>query len=164
ARQRHEDDRRGAAAAGCVDRRWSKSQVTHRFEREVLSTPRDLRTAWEDSALGFIAWAREPMHDSYWLYHRDAFFELLPPPGRRFCLAIGHPFASAGRFDGYDADAPFVVEGSYLERRRYRDTIERDGLTVAFESEHRPIGWYVDALVAAGFILERLREVPIPDE
>ena len=61
-------------------------------------------------------------------------------------------------------DATFVVEGSYLERRRYRDTVQRDGFTVTFESEHRPIGWYIGALAAAGFVVERLREIAIPEE
>ncbi|MFN2489492.1 MAG: class I SAM-dependent methyltransferase [Actinomycetota bacterium] len=36
---------------------------------------------WEQEAENWIAWARTPSHDAYWLY-RDAFFELLPPPGR----------------------------------------------------------------------------------
>lgn len=43
----------------------------------------DLRAAWEDHAAQFIAWARKPDHDSYWLFHRDQFLALLPPPGRR---------------------------------------------------------------------------------
>jgi SAM-dependent methyltransferase len=43
----------------------------------------DLASAWEEHAQKFIAWARKPGHDSYWLFHRDQFLELLPPPGRR---------------------------------------------------------------------------------
>jgi SAM-dependent methyltransferase len=43
----------------------------------------DLRAAWEEHAAGFVAWAREPGHDSYWRFHRDQFLELVPPPGRR---------------------------------------------------------------------------------
>lgn len=43
----------------------------------------DLRAAWEEQAPAFIAWAREPGHDSYWQFHRDVFLELVPPPGRR---------------------------------------------------------------------------------
>ena len=46
-----------------------------------------MSTGWEDRAEGFIAWARTPDHDAYWLY-RDAFFDLLPPPGRR-TLEVG---------------------------------------------------------------------------
>ena len=36
---------------------------------------------WEREAANWIAWARTPGHDVYWSY-RDAFFELVPPPGR----------------------------------------------------------------------------------
>lgn len=46
-----------------------------------------MSTGWEDRAEGFIAWARTPNHDAYWLY-REAFFELLPPAGRR-TLEVG---------------------------------------------------------------------------
>jgi hypothetical protein len=85
-------------------------------------------------------------------------------PGGRFCIAIVHPFNSSGLFEGEEADSPFVVRGSYFERVRYRDVIERDGLRVALESEHRPIGSYVDALADAGFLVERLSDFRIPDE
>lgn len=37
---------------------------------------------WEGQAERWVRWAREPGHDSYWLFHRDRFLELLPPPGR----------------------------------------------------------------------------------
>lgn len=43
----------------------------------------DTGAAWEEHAAAWIRWAREPQHDSYWRFHRDTFFELLPPPGRR---------------------------------------------------------------------------------
>src|SRR5262249_12668082 len=42
---------------------------------------------WEAEAARWAAWAREPGHDAYW-YYRDAFFALLPPPGRR-TLEVG---------------------------------------------------------------------------
>jgi SAM-dependent methyltransferase len=229
------------------------SGPARRFERHVLSQPRDMRSAWEESAAGVIAWFRAPGHDSYWQYHRDQFLELLPPPGRltldigcgegrlsrdlealahtvvaldsspsmveaarqagptietllgdaaelpfpdayadlvvafmslqdiddaegaireaarvlepggRLCLAVVHPLGSAGRFDGDEPDSPFVIRGSYLSRFRYRDVMERDGLEAAFDSEHRPIQWYFAELEAAGFLVERLRETPVPD-
>src|SRR5436190_4661204 len=50
--------------------------------RERMETA-DLRAAWDDQAGAFVAWAREPNHDSYWLFHRDLFLELVPGPGRR---------------------------------------------------------------------------------
>jgi SAM-dependent methyltransferase len=213
----------------------------------------DLAAAWEEHATEFIAWVREPGHDSYWLFHRDQFLELLPPPGRRtldlgcgegrlsrdlkalghevvavdlsptmvaaakeadpeldvyladaadlpfdaesfdlavafmslqdvnhlegavaeaarvlepggcFCLAVVHPFNSAGRFAGDDASSSFVVERSYLERFRYADNLVRDGLEITFVSEHRPIEAYMDSLAEAGMVVERLRETSVPD-
>jgi ubiquinone/menaquinone biosynthesis C-methylase UbiE len=35
---------------------------------------------FEDRAQGWLAWARTPGHDAYWVY-RDAFFALVPAPG-----------------------------------------------------------------------------------
>jgi SAM-dependent methyltransferase len=42
-----------------------------------------LRDAWEAEADNWAAWASRSHHDSYHKFHRDAFLELLPPPGRR---------------------------------------------------------------------------------
>jgi SAM-dependent methyltransferase len=42
-----------------------------------------LRDAWEAEAGNWVEWARRAGHDSYGKFHRDAFLELLPPPGRR---------------------------------------------------------------------------------
>lgn len=84
-------------------------------------------------------------------------------PGGRLCLAIVHPFSSAGRFDGDDPSSPFVVEGSYLERFHYEDHIVRGGLEMTFVSEHRPIQAYVDAIADAGLLVERIRENDVPD-
>lgn len=41
-----------------------------------------LSEAWEAVAGEWTAWARRPGLDSYWRFHKRAFFELLPPPGR----------------------------------------------------------------------------------
>jgi SAM-dependent methyltransferase len=41
-----------------------------------------LSEAWERNAADWIRWARAPGHDSYWRFHRDQFFQLVPPPGR----------------------------------------------------------------------------------
>jgi SAM-dependent methyltransferase len=212
-----------------------------------------LRAAWERNALAWAQWARAPMHDSYWRFHRDQFLALLPPPrrlaldlgcgegrlsrdlrtrgyrivgvdssptlvrlareadpeidayvtdagalpfadgtfdllvafmslhdftdlpeavreaarvlerGGRLCLAIVHPLNSAGRFDSEDPASPFTIRGSYLEPFRYVDEIERDGLHMRFESEHRPLAAYFDALQGAGLLVEALREPPLPD-
>lgn len=64
----------------------------------------DLRDAWETHADKWIAWAREPEHDSYWRFHRDAFLDLVPEAGRG-TLDLG---CGEGRFSrdltrlGYD--------------------------------------------------------------
>jgi ubiquinone/menaquinone biosynthesis C-methylase UbiE len=41
----------------------------------------ELGDFWERQAEAWVRWAREPGHDSYWLFHRDRFLELLPSPG-----------------------------------------------------------------------------------
>jgi SAM-dependent methyltransferase len=48
----------------------------------------DVGAEWEAHADEWLAWARAPGHDSYWHFHRDAFLELLPAPGR-LTLDIG---------------------------------------------------------------------------
>lgn len=40
-----------------------------------------LDEAWEGVAADWVRWARAPGHDSYWQFHRERFFELVPPPG-----------------------------------------------------------------------------------
>ncbi|HVD26327.1 MAG TPA: methyltransferase domain-containing protein [Gaiellaceae bacterium] len=41
-----------------------------------------LREAWEEQAPNWIRWAREPGHDSYWVFHRESFLAAVPTPGR----------------------------------------------------------------------------------
>jgi hypothetical protein len=86
-------------------------------------------------------------------------------PGGRLAMAITHQANTAGRFapGPHEAQRPFVIEGSWFERKAVADTCERDGLTMTFHSEHRPLGDYTDALADAGFVIERLREVTDPD-
>ena len=85
--------------------------------------------------------------------------------GGRLCMAIVHPVNSAGKFVGEHGDPtkPFVITGSWFERRRYADELVRDGLPMRFESEHRALQDYVDALADAGFLIERMKEVTEPD-
>jgi SAM-dependent methyltransferase len=213
-----------------------------------------LRAAWERNAIAWAAWARAPMHDTYWRFHRDQFLALLPPPGRmvldvgcgegrlardlkargyrvvgidgsptlarlaheadpdipahvadaamlpfaraafdlvvafmslqdivgldgaireivrvlepggRLCLAIVHPVNSAGAFESEDPASPFTIRGSYLEPFRYVDDIERNGLRMRFESEHRPLAAYFAAFEQTGLLVDALREPPVPDE
>lgn len=90
-------------------------------------------------------------------------------PGGRFVMAIVHPINSAGEFvkaaDGEaEVDRQFVMyPWSYYDHRHYVDDIDRDGVVMRFESEHRPIESYSHALEDAGFVIEALREVGDPD-
>jgi SAM-dependent methyltransferase len=59
------------------------SSPRDRPTRRTRLASADLAAAWREQADAFVAWAREPHHDSYWRFHRDVFLELLPPPGRR---------------------------------------------------------------------------------
>ena len=212
-----------------------------------------LSAGWEAAAHDWAKWARAPGNDSYWRFHREPFFALLPRPGRltidigcgegrvardlkalghnvvavdvsptmveyakaadpsmkvlvadaarlplddgaadlgvafmslhdiddmpgaileagrvvsrggALCLAIVHPINSAGRFESYDPDAHYVIDESYLKTHRYRDSIERDGLRMTFNSRHWPLETYFRALEKAGFVVETLTE-PTVDE
>jgi SAM-dependent methyltransferase len=76
-----------------------------------------------------------------------------------FCVSVVHPLNSAGKFASREPDSPFVIVESYLDRRRYVDHIERDDLTMTFVSDHRSFADYVNPLLDAGLVLERVREV-----
>lgn len=51
------------------------------ISRTIETNVSDLRKGWDAEASQWIIWARAPGHDSYWRYHREQFFSLLPPPG-----------------------------------------------------------------------------------
>ena len=88
---------------------------------------------------------------------------VLRPEGR-LAMAITHPANTAGHFTTVDHGEPvFVLERSWFVRAALADTCERNGLTMTFHSEHRPLHDYTDALADAGFLVERIREVGEPD-
>ena len=80
------------------------------------------------------------------------------------CIALVHPLNSAGRFVEESATSPFVIQDTYLDEFTYADEISRDGLQIAFHSRHRPIHAYSQALEAAGFVIETVRELGVPAE
>ena len=80
-------------------------------------------------------------------------------PGGRFCIAIVHPINTAGEFESLEADSRFVIDESYFEHHRREVSVERNDLTMTFLDAHRPLEEYFDALEAAGFLVERLREI-----
>ncbi len=84
-------------------------------------------------------------------------------PAGRLCAAIPHPLNTAGTFQGGDADAPFVIPGSYLDPAPLRMQARRGGVLLTFHSEHRPLQAYMDPLAAAGLLTEAIREVAVSD-
>lgn len=80
------------------------------------------------------------------------------------CACVTHPLADAGAFAERRGDAPFVIEGGYLESRRFEGTFEHDGLEMTFRGWAYPLEAYSRALEAAGLRIEALREPPIPAE
>jgi SAM-dependent methyltransferase len=212
-----------------------------------------LGEAWGENAASWILWARTPGHDSYWLFHRDLFLELLPEPvgrtldlgcgegrlardlasrgydvagvdasptmvaaahdaapvmelhvadaadlpfpdasfglvvafmslqdvddlpgavreaarvlapGGRLCLAVVHPLSSAGSFESRTATSRFVIQGSYLDESGTDETAEREGLAMRFVSRHRCLEAYTEELAENGLLIERLREVKLPE-
>jgi hypothetical protein len=53
----------------------------------------------------------------------------------------------------------------YLRERRYEDHVEREGWSMTFVSQHRPLSTYITAFADAGLVLDALREFgsrPIP--
>lgn len=83
--------------------------------------------------------------------------------GGRLCAAIPHPINSAGSWASRDADAPFVIEGSYLDPAPADSRTERDDVQLTFHSEHRPLEAYSLALERAGLLIEAIRELRAPD-
>jgi SAM-dependent methyltransferase len=81
----------------------------------------------------------------------------------RLCASIPHPVNSAGTFQGRDGDAPFLIEGSYLDTAPADWVADWGGITMTFHSEHRPVEAYSRALEAAGLLIEAIRETRAPD-
>jgi len=84
--------------------------------------------------------------------------------GGRLCVCVTHPVADAGSFTERAADAPFVISGSYLERRRIEEPFERDGLRITFRGWTYPLADYARALEKAGLLIEAIREPAVPEE
>ena len=82
---------------------------------------------------------------------------VLTPQGR-LCICVTHPIADAGKFARKEADAPFVIEGDYLNTGLFDETFERAGLTMRFRGLIHSIESYARALEEAGLLIERLRE------
>ena len=86
---------------------------------------------------------------------------VLAPEGR-FCVCVTHPVNDAGAFVSSEPDAEFVISGSYFGRRPFELHVERDGLEMYYSGWCCALEDYGQALEAAGFVIERLREPPAP--
>ncbi len=82
---------------------------------------------------------------------------VLEPHGR-VCLAVLHPVFSAGRIEGEEPDARFVIAGSYLDT--FREDSPMIGAPFTVPTFHRPLEVYFRALEDAGFLVEAVRELP----
>lgn len=83
-------------------------------------------------------------------------------PGGTLVVSLVHPFWDRGRFTGPEADATFVLEGSYFGREYFEGHEERDGLSMHFAGWSQPLENYAQAFEAAGLAITSLRE-PVPD-
>jgi SAM-dependent methyltransferase len=86
---------------------------------------------------------------------------VLEPDGH-FCCCITHPIRDAGRYLSREPDAPFVIAGPYLGKRRFSATLSRGGYEVAFRGWTYPISEYMHAFEEAGLLVEAVREPPDP--
>jgi SAM-dependent methyltransferase len=82
-------------------------------------------------------------------------------PGGALCACITHPMVDSGRWADEET---FVIGERYLDRRRYEATFERPDLPpFTFHGWVYPLETYSRALEAAGFVIDALREPPMPD-
>jgi len=82
--------------------------------------------------------------------------------GGRLCIATVHPVNGAGTFESAEPAARFIIE-DYVSPRRYVDRIEQAGLRMTFHSQHLSLEAYARGLEAAGFLIEAIREVVVPE-
>jgi SAM-dependent methyltransferase len=84
--------------------------------------------------------------------------------GCPFCVCLTHPFFDAGAFESRAPDARFIVDGSYMGKRRFEGTFERRGLQITFRGWCYPLSDYARAFEDAGFLIERIREPTVTME
>jgi hypothetical protein len=125
-----------------------------------------LRDAWEARAEDWVRWARSPALDNdFWDFHLPEFQRFVPAPGRLTVDVgcgegrLGRVLAASGhRVVGFHASLTARLVDGYAAERRYSFTVENGGLQMTYEGTHRPLAAYFDALQAAGFVVESLRE------
>ena len=83
-------------------------------------------------------------------------------PTGRIVFSVVHPFTDRGRFAGSAPDAPFVLAGSYFEKKRFSGIEERDGLQMHFSGWSQSLEAYTRTLTDAGLVIAAIRE-PTPE-
>ena len=79
--------------------------------------------------------------------------------GGAVTACVTHPIADAGHFTSREADAPFVIDDTYLGPRRWLEIpMKRDGLYMDFAGWGYPLEGYFGPLERAGFLIEAVRE------
>ncbi len=76
--------------------------------------------------------------------------------GQKLALAIVHPMYSAS---GKNPDDDFVIKRPYFTPDLCVSVDTRDSRTMTFYREHRPLQAYIDAVLGAGFSIEKLVEL-----
>lgn len=99
----------------------------------------DLRDAWEQNASDWVHWARKPGHDSYWRFHREPFFDLVPPPGR------------------------LTLDVGCGEGRVTRDLKDRGHRAVGLDASETMIAAAREADSSGDYLLANAAELPFPD-
>jgi SAM-dependent methyltransferase len=115
--------------------------------RGAESAGEDLRLAWDEHAAEWIRWAREPGFDTYWRFGRDAFFSMLPPPGRR-TLDLGCGEGRVSRDLTAAGHNVVALDGSRGLTRAAREAAPDIPVLVA-DAAHLPIADAACDLVAA---------------
>jgi SAM-dependent methyltransferase len=117
---------------------------------------------FRDEAFGLVV-AYMSLHDMDRMPRAVAEAARVLGRGGRLCAAIPHPINSAGSWPSRDADAPFVIEGSYLDPAPADWEADWGDIQMTFHSEHRPLEAYSLALEEAGLLIEAIREPRAPD-
>ena len=117
---------------------------------------------FRDEAFGLVV-AYMTLHDMDQMPQAVAEAARVLTRGGRLCAAIPHPVNSAGSFQSRNPEAPFVIEGSYLDPAEADWEVDRGDIQMTFHSEHRPLEAYSLALEEAGLLIEAIRELRAPD-
>jgi SAM-dependent methyltransferase len=117
----------------------------------------NMRDAWEAEAQNWVAWARTPGHDSYWRFHAEHFFQLLPPPCETLDVGCGEGrLARDLKSRGYSVTG-FDSSTTLIEHARAADP---SGEYCVADAAALPIGDATVPLVTAFMSLQDIDGMP----